>query len=59
MVAQLLKKFPLQHKTQQERTQPTNTIIRMERIYIFNNRRQQFPRPVILTPDDDHIGRNM
>jgi hypothetical protein len=24
-----------------------------------NNRKQQFPRPVILIPDDDHIGRNM
>jgi hypothetical protein len=22
-------------------------------------RRQRFPRPIILTPDDDHIGRNM
>jgi hypothetical protein len=26
---------------------------------ISNNRRQQCPRPIILTPDDDQIGRNM
>jgi hypothetical protein len=25
---------------------------------ISNNRRQQFPRSVILLPNDDHIGRN-
>jgi hypothetical protein len=28
-------------------------------INISSNGRQQFPHPVILTPDDDHIGRNM
>jgi hypothetical protein len=25
----------------------------------INAERQQFPNPQILTPDDDHIGRNM
>jgi hypothetical protein len=25
----------------------------------INAKRQLFPRPQILTPDDDHIGRNM
>jgi hypothetical protein len=24
-----------------------------------DNRRQRFPRPLILTSDDDHIGRNI
>jgi hypothetical protein len=35
---------------------PTQTHMRID---ISNNRRQQFALPVILTPDDDHIGRNM
>jgi hypothetical protein len=26
---------------------------------ISNKRKQQFPRPIILTPDDDHIGQSM
>jgi hypothetical protein len=26
---------------------------------LSNNSRQQFRRPIILTPDDDHIGQNM
>jgi hypothetical protein len=25
----------------------------------INAERQQFPHPQLLTPDDDHIGRNM
>jgi hypothetical protein len=37
--------------------------MRIERTPTFNNtsknRRQQNPQPVILTPDDDHIDRNM
>jgi hypothetical protein len=31
----------------------------IEGTYTSNNRRQQFPRPVILTSYDDHIDRNM
>jgi hypothetical protein len=53
-----------QHNTQQERTQPTNwnTYAHRKDLHvnnISNNRREQFPRPIILTPDDDHIGWNM
>jgi hypothetical protein len=44
-----------------EHNLPTQTHMRIEETYINinNSRRQQFPRPTILTPDDDHIGRNM
>jgi hypothetical protein len=45
-----------------EHNLPTQTHMRTEGgLYnnISNNRRQQFSRPIILTPDDDHIGRNM
>jgi hypothetical protein len=50
--------------TQRERTQPTNsnTHAHREDLYInniSNNRRHQFPRPIILIPDDDNIARNM
>jgi hypothetical protein len=42
---------------------PNETRMRIKETYttynISNNRRHQFPRPVILTPDDDHIGRNI
>jgi hypothetical protein len=53
-----------QHNTQQERTQPTNPNTHMHRgnLYIRNiskNIRQQFPSLIILTPDDDYIGRNI
>jgi hypothetical protein len=48
----------MQHNTQQERTQPTNpnTHAHQENLYInniSNKRRQQFPCPIILTPDDE------
>jgi hypothetical protein len=39
-----------------------NTYAQREDLYIdniSNNRRQQFPRPVILIPHDDHISWNM
>jgi hypothetical protein len=58
------KKQDTQHSTQQEKIQPTNSNTHAHRgdLYIkniSNNRRRQFPRPIILTLVDDHIGRNM
>jgi hypothetical protein len=55
----------MQHNAQQEITQPTNSNTHAHQgdlhilCNISNNRRQQFPRPIILTPDNDHIGQNM
>jgi hypothetical protein len=43
-------------------THVTDTHAHREDLYInntSNNRRQKFPPTIILTPDDDHIGRNM
>jgi hypothetical protein len=53
-----------ENKTQQERIQPTNSNTHAQHgelhiNNISNNRRQEFPSPIILTPDDDHIGQNM
>jgi hypothetical protein len=54
-----------QHKTQQDRTQPTNPNIyahREDLKHIWQHKQQQttaVSSPKILTPDDDHIGRNM
>jgi hypothetical protein len=45
-------------KSNRKFTHVTDTRAHTEHLYI-NNRRQQFPRPVILKPGDDHIGRNM
>jgi hypothetical protein len=50
------------HNRKQHNT-PNQTYMHIERTYVFNNirnnRRQQFPHPIILTPDDDHITQNM
>jgi hypothetical protein len=47
-----------QHAT--ERTQPTNSNTHAHRRnLLINNRRQQFTFPIVLTTNDDHIGRNM
>jgi hypothetical protein len=44
-----------QHNTQKNRIQPTNSNTHAQQgDFISSNRRQQFPRPIILTPDDDH-----
>jgi hypothetical protein len=42
---------------QLKRTCPSRGLIYQQHKQL--NRRQQFPRPMILTPDDDHNGRNM
>jgi hypothetical protein len=43
-----------------EHNPPTQIHMHIKKTYIFNNRRQQFPqKKIFLTPDDDHIGRNL
>jgi hypothetical protein len=52
----IIRKHAARHKTGE------NTTHQHKHTYIegtCDNRKQQFPRPVISTPDGDHIGRNM
>jgi hypothetical protein len=66
IVSSELHKF-LENKTRsithkkKEYNPPTQIHKCIKGTYINNisNRRQQFPHPIILTPDDDHIGQNM
>jgi hypothetical protein len=60
----IIREQDKQHKTEQERTQPTNSNIYEHRqdIYIYQHKQQQKTAvflPKILTPDDGHIVRNM
>jgi hypothetical protein len=51
-----------QHTTGKNTTHNPNTFGYREDFYInniSNNRRQQFPRPKMLIPDDNYIGRNI
>jgi hypothetical protein len=56
-----IRKQNTENDTQQERIQSTNsnTLAHRGDLYnnINNNRKHQFPRLIILTPDGDHIGR--
>jgi hypothetical protein len=54
----------MQHNTQQEKIQPTNsnTHAHQGNLYInsiSNETEEQFHCTAILTPDDDHIGENL
>jgi hypothetical protein len=64
LVFECIRKQDMQHSAQQERIQPTNSNTHAHRgnsyiDNIKNNRREQFPCSVIVTPDDDHIGQNL
>jgi hypothetical protein len=54
------KRHAAQHKTRENTNPPTQTHIRIDRIFNkINNRITAVSSPKILTPVDDHIGRNM